>query len=101
MFLEYGLAVASSTYCLTFFFTDHTMAQVRESGADLFFLDLDLRLILFTFLQNVVLLVNVFAGLILMVISFIMGLIQSTESTNNLLKVSSLFRLIKNNFLQN
>lgn len=28
MFLEYGLAVASSTYCLTFFFSEHTMAQV-------------------------------------------------------------------------
>ena len=28
MFLEYGLAVASSTYCLSFFFSDHTMAQV-------------------------------------------------------------------------
>ncbi|XP_031398981.1 ABC transporter A family member 1 isoform X1 [Punica granatum] len=62
MFLEFGLAVASSTYCLTFFFTDHTMAQ------------------------NVVLLVHVFSGLILMVISFIMGLIKSTASANNLLK---------------
>ena len=30
MFLEYGLAVASSTYCLTFFFSDHSMAQVRN-----------------------------------------------------------------------
>lgn len=29
MFLEYGLAVASSTYCLTFLFSDHSMAQVR------------------------------------------------------------------------
>ena len=28
MFLEYGLSVASFTYCLTFFFSDHTMAQV-------------------------------------------------------------------------
>lgn len=28
MFLEYGLAIASSTYCLTFSFSDHTMAQV-------------------------------------------------------------------------
>ena len=28
MLLEYGLAIASSTYCLTFFFFDHTMAQV-------------------------------------------------------------------------
>lgn len=28
MLLEYGLAIASSTYCLTFFFVDHTMAQV-------------------------------------------------------------------------
>ncbi|XP_048142031.1 LOW QUALITY PROTEIN: ABC transporter A family member 1 [Rhodamnia argentea] len=62
MFLEYGLAIASSTYCLTFFFTDHTMAQ------------------------NVVLLVHVFTGLILMVISFIMGLIQTTRSTNDFLK---------------
>jgi ATP-binding cassette subfamily A (ABC1) protein 3 len=28
MFLEYGLSTASLTYCLTFFFSDHTMAQV-------------------------------------------------------------------------
>ncbi|KAK4797503.1 hypothetical protein SAY86_029829 [Trapa natans] len=62
MFLEYGLAVASFTYCLTFFFTDHTMAQ------------------------NVVLLIHVFSGLVLMIISFIMGLIQSTASANRLLK---------------
>ncbi|KAF7819038.1 ABC transporter A family member 1 isoform X1 [Senna tora] len=62
MFLEYGLAIASSTYCLTFFFSDHTMAQ------------------------NVVLLVHFFTGLILMVISFIMGLIPSTMSANSFLK---------------
>lgn len=67
MFLEYGLAIASSTYCLTFFFSDHTMAQ------------------------NVVLLVHFFTGLILMVISFIMGLIQSTASANSFLK--NFFRL--------
>lgn len=30
IFLEYGLAIASSTYCLTFFFWDHTVAQVEE-----------------------------------------------------------------------
>ncbi|KAI4381515.1 hypothetical protein MLD38_007580 [Melastoma candidum] len=62
MFMEYGLSVASSTYCLTFFFSDHTMAQ------------------------NVVLLIHFLSGLILMIISFIMGLIQSTTSTNNFLK---------------
>ncbi|KAL3755279.1 hypothetical protein ACJRO7_002345 [Eucalyptus globulus] len=62
MFLEYGLAIASSTYCLTFFFTDHTMAQ------------------------NVVLLVHVFTGLILMIISFIMGLLPTTRSANDFLK---------------
>ncbi|CAJ2671488.1 unnamed protein product [Trifolium pratense] len=62
MLLEYGLAIASSTYCLTFFFFDHTMAQ------------------------NVVLLVHFFSGLILMVISFIMGLIPSTISANSFLK---------------
>lgn len=62
MLLEYGLAVASSTYCLTFFFVDHTMAQ------------------------NVVLLVHFFTGLILMVISFIMGLFPSTISANSFLK---------------
>ncbi|CAK7342616.1 unnamed protein product [Dovyalis caffra] len=67
MFLEYGLAIASSTYCLTFCFYEHTMAQ------------------------NVVLLVHFFTGLILMVISFIMGLIQTTASANNLLK--NFFRL--------
>ncbi|XP_043815842.1 ABC transporter A family member 1 isoform X2 [Manihot esculenta] len=62
IFLEYGLAIASSTYCLTFMFSDHTMAQ------------------------NVVLLVHFFTGLILMVISFIMGLIETTTSANNFLK---------------
>ncbi|KAG7961902.1 hypothetical protein I3843_09G039100 [Carya illinoinensis] len=67
MFLEYGLSIASLTYCLTFFFSDHTMAQ------------------------NVVLLVHFFTGLILMVISFIMGLIQTTASANSFLK--NFFRL--------
>ncbi|XP_075638015.1 ABC transporter A family member 1 isoform X2 [Castanea sativa] len=67
MFLEYGLSVASLTYCLTFFFSDHTMAQ------------------------NVVLLVHFFTGLILMVISFIMGLIKTTASANSFLK--NFFRL--------
>lgn len=67
MFLEYGLAVASSTYCLSFSFSDHTMAQ------------------------NVVLLVNFFTGLILMVLSFIMGLIETTASANSFLK--NFFRL--------
>ncbi|XP_057718264.1 ABC transporter A family member 1 isoform X1 [Arachis stenosperma] len=62
MLLEYGLAVASSTYCLTFFFFDHTMAQ------------------------NVVLLIHFFTGLILMVISFIMGLIPNTTTANTFLK---------------
>ncbi|XP_022152229.1 ABC transporter A family member 1 isoform X2 [Momordica charantia] len=62
MFLEYGLAIASSTYCLTFFFLDHTVAQ------------------------NVVLSVHFFTGLILMVISFIMGLIEATAKTNSLFK---------------
>ncbi|KAK7336540.1 hypothetical protein VNO77_17083 [Canavalia gladiata] len=62
MLLEYGLAIASSTYCLTFFFFDHTMAQ------------------------NVVLLVHFFTGLILMVISFVMGLMPSTMSANSFLK---------------
>ncbi|KAL9264205.1 ABC transporter A family member 1-like protein [Drosera capensis] len=67
MFIEYGLAIASSTYCLTFFFSDHTMAQ------------------------NVVLLAHFFTGLVLMVISFIMGLVQTTKSLNSLLK--NFFRL--------
>lgn len=30
IFLEYGAAVAASTYCLTFFFTDHSIAQVNN-----------------------------------------------------------------------
>ncbi|CAK9183967.1 unnamed protein product [Ilex paraguariensis] len=65
MFLEYGLAIASSTYCLTFFFYEHSMAQ------------------------NVVLLVHTFTGLVLMVISFIMGLIQTTARLNSFLKVGN------------
>lgn len=38
-------------------------------------------------MQNVVLLVQFFTGLILMVLSFIMGLINSTTHLNSLLKV--------------
>ncbi|XP_044505775.1 ABC transporter A family member 1 isoform X2 [Mangifera indica] len=67
IFLEYGLAIASSTYCLTFFFSEHTMAQ------------------------NVVLLVHFFTGLILMLMSFIMGLIPATVNANSFLK--NFFRL--------
>ncbi|CAH8265610.1 unnamed protein product [Arabidopsis lyrata] len=67
MLLEYGLAIASSTYCLTFFFTEHSMAQ------------------------NVILMVHFFSGLILMVISFVMGLIPATASANSYLK--NFFRL--------
>ncbi|CAA6654054.1 unnamed protein product [Spirodela intermedia] len=62
IFLGYGLSVASSTYCLTFFFSDHTAAQ------------------------NVILLVHFLSGLILMVISFIMGLIRATSEINSVLK---------------
>lgn len=67
MLLEYGLAIASSTYCLTFFFTEHSMAQ------------------------NVILMVHFFSGLILMVISFVMGLIPTTVNANSYLK--TFFRL--------
>ncbi|KAK8955097.1 ABC transporter A family member 1 [Platanthera zijinensis] len=67
IFLEYGAAVASSTYCLTFFFTDHSIAQ------------------------NVVLLVHFLGGLILMVLSFIMGLVNATKTANSFLK--NFFRL--------
>ncbi|PIN24569.1 Lipid exporter ABCA1 [Handroanthus impetiginosus] len=67
MFLGYGLSIASSTYCLTFCFSEHSMAQ------------------------NVVLMVHFFTGLILMVISFIMGLIHSTAQANSVLK--NFFRL--------
>ncbi|KAH6832483.1 ATP-binding cassette A1 [Perilla frutescens var. hirtella] len=67
MFLGYGLSISSSTYCLTFFFSEHSMAQ------------------------NSVLLVHFFTGIILMVISFIMGLIESTTKANSLLK--NFFRL--------
>ncbi|GFP92211.1 ABC transporter a family member 1 [Phtheirospermum japonicum] len=67
MFLGYGLSIASSTYCLTFFFSEHSMAQ------------------------NVVLLVHFFTGLVLMVLSFIMGLLESTRHANSLLK--NFFRL--------
>ncbi|KAF5176169.1 Abc transporter a family member, partial [Thalictrum thalictroides] len=67
LFLVYGLAIAASTYCLTFFFSDHSTAQ------------------------NVVLLVHLFTGLILMVISFIMGLMETTKRTNLVLK--KFFRL--------
>ncbi|KAH9296106.1 hypothetical protein KI387_039694, partial [Taxus chinensis] len=67
MLLGYGPAVAASTYALTFFFTDYSVAQ------------------------NVVLLVHFFSGLILMVISFIMGLIRATKHANKFLK--NIFRL--------
>lgn len=67
LFLTYGLAIASSTYCLTFCFSEHSSAQ------------------------NVILLVHLFTGLILMVISFIMGIIETTKSANLVLK--KFFRL--------
>ncbi|OVA04022.1 ABC transporter-like [Macleaya cordata] len=67
MFMEYGLAIASSTYCLTFFFSEHSSAQ------------------------NVVLLVHFFTGLILMMVSFVMGIIETTKSANSFLK--NFFRL--------
>ncbi|ONK78401.1 uncharacterized protein A4U43_C02F18390 [Asparagus officinalis] len=67
IFLDFGLAIAASTYCLTFFFSDHTVAQ------------------------NVVLLVHFFGGVILMVISFLMGVIEATKSLNSMLK--NFFRL--------
>ncbi|KAM0948803.1 putative ABC transporter, AAA+ ATPase domain, ABC transporter A [Dioscorea sansibarensis] len=67
LFLEYGSGIASSTYCLTFFFSDHSIAQ------------------------NVVLLVHFLSGLILMVFSFLLGLIESTKRANTLLK--NFFRL--------
>ncbi|XP_051151534.1 ABC transporter A family member 1 isoform X2 [Andrographis paniculata] len=67
MFLGYGLSISSSTYCLTFFFSEHSMAQ------------------------NVVLLVHFFTGLILMVLSFVMGLMESTSQANSHLK--NFFRL--------
>ncbi|KAL5708093.1 Phospholipid-transporting ATPase abca1 [Ranunculus cassubicifolius] len=62
LFLAYGSAIAASTYCLTFFFSEHSTAQ------------------------NVVLLVHLFTGLILMVISFIMGVMETTKSANMVLK---------------
>lgn len=65
--LGYGFAIASSTYCLTFFFSEHSMAQ------------------------NVVLLVHFFTGIVLMVISFIMGFIPATQDMNSFLK--NFFRL--------
>ncbi|KAI3949646.1 hypothetical protein MKW92_026942 [Papaver armeniacum] len=67
IFLEFGLAIASSTYCLTFFFSEHSSAQ------------------------NVVLLVHFFTGLILMMVSFVMGIIESTKTANSILK--NFFRL--------
>jgi ATP-binding cassette subfamily A (ABC1) protein 3 len=40
--------------------------------------------------QNVILMVHFFSGLILMVISFVMGLIPATASANSYLKVWNL-----------
>lgn len=62
MLLGYGLAIASSTYCLTFFFSEHSLAQ------------------------NIILLIHFFSGLILMAISFLMGFIKSTTHANSVLK---------------
>lgn len=49
----------------------------------------------FLLMQNVVLLVNFFTGLILMVLSFIMGLIETTASANSFLKVDFLISFFK------
>ncbi|XP_024515167.1 ABC transporter A family member 1 [Selaginella moellendorffii] len=67
MMVAYGPAIAASTYCLTFFFTDHSLAQ------------------------NVILLIHFFSGLILMVVSFIMGVLRATKGVNRVLK--NIFRL--------
>lgn len=53
-----------------------------------------------TYVQNVVLLVHFFSGIILMVISFIMGVIQTTASANSFLKVKNcLFNLYISHFI--
>lgn len=47
-------------------------------------------MVTFLILQNVVLLVHFFTGLVLMVISFIMGMIETTAHANSVLKVGVL-----------
>ncbi|KAL9302465.1 ABC transporter A family member 1 [Arabidopsis thaliana] len=96
MLLEYGLAIASSTYCLTFFFTEHSMAQATSSYSVL----LPISLFVFSFSSNVILMVHFFSGLILMVISFVMGLIPATASANSYLKELILFRYALQNFFR-
>jgi hypothetical protein len=101
MLLEYGLAIASSTYCLTFFFFDHTVAQVSSDISFSFVCYQSYKMLRCSLVwQNVVLLVHFFSGLILMVISFIMGLIPSTISANSFLKVQRIIivRFYKHGF---
>lgn len=50
LFLEYGLAMASSTYCLTFFFSEHSMAQVSVLKNIWRFVTCGILLILISFL---------------------------------------------------
>ena len=61
LFVGYGLAIMPFTYMLSFLWKSHTKAQIW------------------------CLLLNLLSGLILMLASFIMGLIQSTEDTNKTL----------------
>ena len=61
LFVGYGLAIMPFTYMLSFLWKSHTKAQIW------------------------CLLLNLLSGLILMIASFVMGLIQSTQDTNKAL----------------
>ena len=61
LFVGYGLAIMPFTYMLSFLWKSHTQAQIW------------------------CLLLNLLSGLILMIASFVMGLIESTQDTNKVL----------------
>jgi hypothetical protein len=61
LFIGYGLAIMPFTYMLSFLWQSHTKAQIW------------------------CLLLNLLSGLVLMIVSFIMALIQSTQDTNKTL----------------
>jgi len=67
LFLLYGCAIIPFTYLVSFLFESHSTAQ------------------------NIVLILNFITGLVLLIASFVMSVIESTKATNNTLKY--LYRL--------
>ncbi|TMW59992.1 hypothetical protein Poli38472_000034 [Pythium oligandrum] len=62
LFVVFGFAICPFAYCLSFFFSNHASAQTK------------------------VIMLNLLLGLALMIVSFVLDVIDSTKSTNRVLK---------------